>query len=336
MSDVITQKALLAVVDEWIAQGQGAAGPSQVKPDLVLYRPVKAAAQLQLDGFIHPQNSIKEFFLPRHEPIYTYKFKGKKIELGDVDPPETPQLILAARPCDAGMLPILDRVFNWDSKDKFYNRRRERSTVVALACTAFDDNCFCTSVGLSPAAERGADALLLPIGDGSYEVRCLTDKGKALFASKTTASDKTGSASPGPEKRFDLDAIRTFIQGRYDDPAWKDIAMRCLGCGVCAYTCPTCHCFDIVDEGTGAGGARVKNWDSCQFGMFTLHASGHNPRNVQGQRQRQRIFHKFRMYPDKFGEVLCTGCGNCTRNCPVGLGVLNTLEQLRAFVVLEG
>ena len=41
---------------------------------------------------------------------------------------------------------------------------------------------------------------------------------------------------------------------------------------------------------------------------------------MQAQRQRQRIYHKFHIYPEKFGAVLCTGCGNCTRNCPVGPG----------------
>ena len=75
-------------------------------------------------------------------------------------------------------------------------------------------------------------------------------------------------------------------------PAWV--------CGACAYTCPTCHCFDIADEGNPRGWARVKNWESCQFSLFTAHASGHNPR--ESQPQRQRIFHKFRIYPEKFGE----------------------------------
>jgi ferredoxin len=34
------------------------------------------------------------------------------------------------------------------------------------------------------------------------------------------------------------------------------------------------------------------------------------------------------MYPDKFGEVLCTGCGNCTRVCPAALGVGPVLETI--------
>jgi ferredoxin len=64
--------------------------------------------------------------------------------------------------------------------------------------------------------------------------------------------------------------------------------------------------------------------------MFTMHASGHNPRSDQSQRQRQRIHHKFQIYPDKFGELLCTGCGNCSRNCPVDMGVLPVLKTIAA------
>ena len=74
----------------------------------------------------------------------------------------------------------------------------------------------------------------------------------------------------------------------------------------------------------------MRNWDACQFAMFTMHASGHNPRGDQSQRQRQRIAHKFHVYPQKFGQLLCTGCGNCSRNCPVGMGVLPVLQSLAA------
>lgn len=335
MSDVITQQALVSLMDAWLGQGQRVIAPTRVKDDVCLYEALSTGAQACFDGFIHPRNSIKEFFFPRHEKLYTYKFKGQKLELEDAPAPDAPFIIVGARPCDAASLPVLDHVFNWDYVDEFYAQRRKAGVVISLACTAHDAQCFCTSMGLGPASEPGSDAMLLPLGDGAFEVRCLTEKGSALFAGKTTASDKTAQLPAGLEASVDVPAVQAFLQGAFDHPIWQEIALRCLGCGACAFSCPTCHCFDIVDEGAAHGGQRVKNWDCCQFGMFTLHASGHNPRSVQSQRQRQRVLHKFQIYPEKFGALLCTGCGNCTRNCPVGLGVLTTLRTISQAALSE-
>lgn len=330
MSEIISKDSLLALAGQWLASGRRLAGPTQVRPGQFMYTPVVAPDQLALGGFVRPANSIKEFLFPRHEKLYGYKLTGSGVDLVDWDVDATERLILGARPCDAASLPILDHVFNWDYKDDFYNRRRAATTIVTLACTEHDAQCFCTSVGLGPDADRGADAMLLAIEGGAFEVRCFTDKGRALFAGKTQISNLVATVPPGPDKKFSAPAIRDFLAKHFEHPVYAAETLRCLGCGACAYGCPTCHCFDIVDEGNAAGGCRAKNWDSCQFGLFTLHASGHNPRGNQAQRQRQRLQHKFRIYPEKFGEVLCTGCGACTRNCPVSLGVQNVLEAISA------
>lgn len=335
MSEVISQQTLSQLVDQWISQGKRVAGPTRVKPDVLLYEFLTAADQLLLNGFIRPANTIKELIFPRTEKLYGYRLEGKQIELYDVEPPATEQIVVGARPCDAAAFPTLDYVFNWDYKDPFYRRLRDLTTIVTLACRDHDEHCFCTSVKLAPDDEGGSDAMLFDLGDGNYEVRCLTDKGKALFAGATQSSDKVGKAGPGPEPSIDLDKVKQFLDTNFESPQWQSLSLRCVGCGACAYTCPTCHCFDIVDEGNAAGGARVRNWDACQFSMFTMHASGHNPRSDKSQRQRQRIMHKFQIYPDKFGEILCTGCGNCTRNCPVSLGVKPVLEAIQEIATTE-
>ncbi len=327
MSEIISQEKLRRLVGEWIPAGTRVYGPRRVKPGLVLYASLKAADELLLDGYVRPANSIKEVVFPRHEVLYSYRLEGKKISLGDPEPLSAEQIVVGARPCDAASLPILDHVFNWDYRDSFYNRRRELTTVITVACPRHDAHCFCTSVGLAPDAERGSDVLLIDLGDGSYEARCATEKGRKLLAGRTEQSSRIGRVPPGPEPKFDPSAIRSILEGNFDNPLWPELTLRCMGCGACSYSCPTCHCFDIADEGNARAGVRVKNWDACQFGLFTLHASGHNPRTKQGQRQRQRLLHKFSVYPTKFGEVLCTGCGNCTRNCPVSLGVQTVLQQ---------
>ena len=322
MSQTITRQALAAAAAEWMAAGIGVAGPRRIAPDRILYGTVADASELLLEPG-KPANSIKEFFFPRHETLYGYRVTGTGVELLDAPTPAAPLVVFAARPCDAAALPILDHIFQWDCPDRFYLARREATTVVTFACREWDDACFCTSVGLAPDATRGSDVLLLETEeDGVFEVRPVTEKGRALLDGRTETSSRQGMAAAPPARRLDAAAVGAFARDHFEDPFWQAAALACVGCGACAYTCPTCHCFDIVDEGANGVGERVRNWDSCQFGLFTLHASGHNPRAAQGARQRQRIYHKFHVYPEKFGEILCTGCGNCARNCPAGLGVL--------------
>lgn len=330
MSHAIRAESLRKLVDLWLAEGKRVIGPRQVKPGTVLYADLAGGEELLLAGAERPANSIKEAVFPRHEPLYRYRFEGKQVQLLELPEPRQEQIVLAARPCDAAALAILDQVFNWDVRDERYNRRRQLTTVVSLACAEPDAYCFCTSVGLGPDDPRGSDAMLADQGDGLLEVRLLSDKGQRLLGGHVQASDRTAPRAPPPRNGFDLAAVRARLADGFQRPEWAEWALRCLGCGACAYSCPTCHCFDMVDEGNAAGGLRVRNWDACQFPLFTLHASGHNPRASQWQRQRQRIYHKFQTYPEKFGETLCTGCGNCARNCPVGLGVLSMLRAIES------
>ncbi len=336
MSETISQNVLRNCVGEWLAAGKTVAGPKQVTWNRVLYAQLEKPEDLLLDLEERPVNSIKEFFFPKHEKLYGYKIEGNDVRLIETAEAAPQQVIIGGRACDAAALPILDRVFNWDYKDSQYNARRAATTIVTIACTTHDDACFCTSVGLAPAAERGSDALLLPFDDGNYEVRCLTEKGKALFAGKTTKSVEMATEYAGPEKKIDAARVGAFARDHFEDPFWAEQTLACLGCGICAYNCPTCHCFDIVDEGNALGGYRARNWDSCQYPVFTVHASGHNPRGSQPSRQRQRIYHKFYIYPEKFGETLCTGCGNCTRNCPAGLGVLSVATEISPTEIGHG
>jgi ferredoxin len=328
VSAAIPIAELVRRIEGWIGEGKLVIAPVGVG-DRLFYQALGAASEAVFDARRRPANSIKEFFFPRHEGIFRYRIDGPDIALSDVAPDERERIVIAAKPCDAAALPILDRVFNWDYEDEFYTARRARTTVISLACAAHDEACFCTSVGLGPAAEAGADAMLVDVGEGCFEARAITEKGRALFGqTDATAEAGAGTLKGAPQQKFDAARVTRFLDANFESPLWQQWTLACLGCGACAYTCPSCHCFDIVDEGNAAGGARVKNWDSCQFPLFTLHASGHNPRSAQPQRQRQRLLHKFSIYPRKFDAILCTGCGNCERNCPVGMGVRPVLEAI--------
>ena len=38
--------------------------------------------------------------------------------------------------------------------------------------------------------------------------------------------------------------------------------------------------------------------------------------------------HKFSIYPARFGEILCTGCGRCSRACPGGMDLPEILRTI--------
>jgi ferredoxin len=336
MSEAISREGLLRLVDEWLEAGHRVVGPvadAPTRPGQARFAVLKSSADLLLDGFIHPVNTAKEHVLPKTEKLYGYEREGQRVRLVEPrhEPPRT--LLIGCRPCDAAAFPIVDAVMDGDYRDSQYLGRRAALTVVTLGCSEWDDQCFCTSVGLGPTADRGSDAVLVALPDGSYDVRTVTDAGRRLFDGRTSTGEETGTVveePTGPELLVNLEHVRTVLKGDFHDPLWQELGLRCLGCGSCTYTCPTCHCFDIVDESHGSAGCRIRNWDSCQFALFTAHASGHNPRSDQAARQRQRIMHKFVVYPEKFGDYLCTGCGNCFRNCPVNLGVLDVLRTADA------
>ncbi|HUP03077.1 MAG TPA: 4Fe-4S dicluster domain-containing protein [Bryobacteraceae bacterium] len=324
MSAALSQEALRALADGWIKSGRKVIGPVEAQPGRIVFKPLGSGAALYLGAWAPTVNSIKEAVLPRHEKLYSYRIHKDGIQLMDEPEAAGETIVIAAHPCQAAALPVLDKVFNWDLADEFYNRRRAALSVVTLACSSYDDHCFCTSVGLGPASEKGSDAMLYETG-GEFVARTFTAKGRALFGD---AAEEAPPQHDGPPVRFRAARAREFARKEFDSPFWREHSLACLGCGVCAYVCPACHCFDIVDERRGDEGFRARNWDACQFPMFTLHASGHNPRQRQGDRQRQRIYHKFGVYPEKFGEILCTGCGACARNCPAGLGVLPMVTEI--------
>ncbi len=306
-------------------------GP-KVKDNIVIFDSISSAEEIMLD-YRNSITSPKELFLPRAEVVY--EFDGQNF-VNDVMPDQK-QVIFGIRPCDCRALTILDRIFDTEQiKDPFYVTRRQNTVIVALGCNQPLSSCFCTAVGGDPFSEEGADVLLVDIGD-LLLAKAVTPKGKDFLAHYSKFFSTKGSGNWDKQAKearkkikseIDIEDIKSCLRDRFENSIWDAISQACLGCGTCSYLCPSCYCFDLVDEKTFAGMKKVRTWDCCMFSLFTRHASGHNPRLVGSARLRQRIMHKFSYYPECYGVSSCVGCGRCIRSCPVNLDIRQLLEKV--------
>jgi len=304
--------------------------------DAVVFRPYSEGVKPVLDrqANVPPKASI----FPASESLMNFKYIKNPEDLGQVavevhetvDAP--PTVVFGGRPCDARGFNIFDRVYDCPKvKDPYYKARRENTLFVTLACEDAENACFCHWVGSSPSDPAGSDVLLTPI-QGGYLVEDVSKRGKGLLASKLLADGSKRVTEAKSVHRAALESLGEAwspekapakLLEKFDDMGfWEDVSAKCVSCGACTYLCPTCYCFNVTDERSGMKGERIRTWDNCMSYLFTLEASGHNPRPTKAHRLKNRVGHKFSYYPEIHeGIFACCGCGRCIKFCPVSVDI---------------
>jgi len=298
----------------------------------------------------YPNTEIppKKVLFPQREVLFEFESTGSK-EIKIHEPPQdnTPIVIFGVRSCDAKGISKITRIFTGEYEDNLLLGRIDRTTIVGLTCVdPPSPNCFCTSVDGSPHAKEGLDMLMTDMGD-NYYLEAITNKGEdllknsnGLFADpEEHVTQEKNRIHLESEKKLryylkDVGDIKSRLPSLFETDFWDEESQSCIRCGICTFTCPVCHCFDINDEVTTTyplKGKRVRTWDNCQFPDFTMHSSGHNPRSDRASRLRQRVMHKFNYFNENCPEYLCTGCGRCITKCPVGIDIFEVLEKLSEY-----
>ena len=321
---MLRKSDLARLIDTAIAKDYKVHAP-QARGDKVYLEEMEDSGSLEIDHVI-TVNGVKDIMLPRFEGL-----AGLRLDDTGVEPlygiPEK-RVVIGTRPCDAASLRILDAILLDPVRDTRYASRREETVVVTVACSRADSACFCSSVGCGPHDETGSDVILLPSG-GSYIVKALTGKGRSLLEDLGGQGDQGGQADRPPRlvRQLNIGGLKEWLDGNFESDKWREVSLNCISCGICYYLCPTCHCFDIVDEAGVSRGERYRIWDCCSFSHFTEMA-GYQPRVGRHARYRQRIMHKFKYTVDNANLVACVGDGRCIRHCPAGVDMGEILEKL--------
>ena len=277
----------------------------------------------------------KDYLLPRYEPLIKVTLNDGHTSVEATIPEDKPRVMLGMWLADAQAIQVLDRVF-LDKKftDPYYQARRVNTTLVATVPANVRWSWFCTSVDDVETWKQSVDALMYDLGD-RYVFEPITEKGSALidtaFFADAGAADLAGKEALWdafksiPKEPFA--GSEFYDKLAWGDEVWLEMSQKCIACGMCSYMCPSCSCFDIQDETSGACVERYRCRDGCQFEDFTLMGHGHNPRPNQLPRSRQRLLHKFMYQHKQFGVVGCTGCGRCVEFCPVNIDVRDILSR---------
>lgn len=279
----------------------------------------------------------KDLFFPQVESMFELKENKLKETVES-----SPKLLFGIKPCELSGIKFCDDFFKRNFQDIYYLKRIENRFIVAIGCLIpARPTCFCTSAKSGPFAKNGFDLQLIDAGD-IYFVECETQEAEDFIAKY----GKFFSDSPGESKKIieqikqrATDAIELKVdfekalelmtqEDFVPEENYKRIAQVCIYCGGCIYVCPTCTCFNMIDNTNASSTLRLRNWDACVFEGYTREASGHNPREEKWQRTARRYEHKLKYDFRTTGKSGCVGCGRCLFSCPVNLGMSKFIQEI--------
>lgn len=299
--------------------------------DSIRYGEIKTADDMEL--LEKSSHTFKEALIPISETLFFFTEdnikESERIHTGAV---------IFLRSCDLHAVKRLDEIYlNNGAEDYYYKRLRDKVKFVLLGCVSSFENCFCVDMGTNISTEYDAS---LDVRDGQYYIDCKFSDWDSIFQNNAeeildvvpSHVDQTTIQVSLP----DTDTINT--EKVIKNSMWDEYDTRCIACGRCNFSCPTCTCFtmqDIFYTDNGKAGERRRVWASCMVDKFTDVAGGGSYRNKHGARMRFKVLHKVVDYRQRFGYHMCVGCGRCDDVCPEYISFSHAVNKL-SRVAKEG
>lgn len=341
---MLTHPELLELVNE-LALQRRIVGPV-ARDGRYFYEEVTRATDLDLT-FNYCVYSPRGVLFPPQETLFVFKRTNGTFTAEPVIDVR-PTALIGVHPCDIHAIRLLDHVFEQDHRDEHYLSRRAHTMIVGIDCPRpCTEGVFCADMETN-SADKGFDVMLYPLSDPGaakplYGVIYGTSIGRdwVLYGRRgriPTATDERAFEQYQRHKavafprmlRMKANELPALLDRSYDSLLWEATARRCYSCGSCNLSCPTCYCFNILDETdlSGTTGRRERTWDGCHLREFAEVAGGHNFRPKAGSRLRHRIYRKAKWIRQRTGLPGCVGCARCDRACTAKINSVEIYNQL--------
>jgi sulfhydrogenase subunit beta (sulfur reductase) len=292
-------------------------------------------------------DNFKSFVLPLRAKVADYPGENWT----DIKKTKEKKILFGLKTCDLISFSILDKVFLEDPEfiDPFYKNKRESLILVSSDCTYSRSSCFCNLLGYTPYPKEGFDINISEI-KGGYLIESGSDTGSKILQKLSLPEAKENQISERSRMREKvMEALEKnnsifskaftrpdgLASRAFDSDEGWNLGSTCVSCSACTNVCPVCYCFTLFDR-KGRKKEQYERymvWDSCQFKGFSQMAGGMNPRFSHMDQFKNRYYHKFFRFYDRYNTYKCTGCGRCIDNC---LGDIDMREVLAGAYSYSG
>jgi sulfhydrogenase subunit beta (sulfur reductase) len=344
VTQALLNKTRVSELIQFLTKKHKVVGPTPLTHGQFKFSEITSWDEIDLD-YIPTLLPPKKYFLPQKETLLHYNIDSE--EQGQVGVEIEKTVLFGLHTCDLAGIQCLNMVFADRPKDLHYMIRKQHFTLIGLECNDYCDNYANCAMLFNHQPKGGYDLFFTELKD-CYMVDINTHKGdlivekSGLFKPTTPAEQKELRQLRKRKKQIfksELpiayqDIVRLFEE-TFDSNVWVELGRRCLSCGNCTNVCPTCYCFDIIDEPDWnlKQGRRTRSWDSCQHEEFARIAGDENFRKERSDRQRHRFNRKFHYPVERYKRIFCTGCGRCSRTC---MAKINLKETLNALIECRG
>lgn len=294
------------------------------KGSTFVFGPLDSSDELRLDydTTILPP---KKYFLPQYETLMEFDMDNplsvkKKDEIKQ-------KILVGVHSYDFIAIRQMDAYYLTTDVSKEYLSRRKNTIIIVSDVLTVNKRAFFGSMNTADL-DNGYDLYITDLGD-KVAIETGSKKGEELLkkASKVRSAgnveiqkvEAVRSAAKEQAKRgmkVQPSQWYSLLDQNYGSSVWKSQSEKCLACGTCTMVCPTCYCYDIVDDvDLKDQGKRIRTWDGCLLRQFTEVAGGEVFRENIKDRYRHRFFRKGKYLPDRLGFVACVGCGRCCLQC---------------------